>query len=150
MTKHEIKNGNFVKCRNGSWFVVAEGNIIGEDSWDSLDNYEDDLRNTYGYEDLDIVAVSLADTFSSADKHIIWSGEDYLDKVEKEYLKAVVKPFRESVKSIEKCHNFKDTKEFICINLKGDEQPIYLPYFSKGTMYKNLGDEPRTLKELGI
>ena len=73
--------------------------------------------------------------------------EGILDEKEKEYLRAVIKPFRDRVKYIEK--NFDDDREYISINLNSDW--LFFPCFKKGTMYKNMKiDKKYTLKELGL
>lgn len=72
---------------------------------------------------------------------------EILDEVEKEYLRAVIKPFYKRVINIRKARYF-DT-EYILINLNADT--ITLPYFKKGEMYK--GMEPNksySLQELGL
>ena len=69
-----------------------------------------------------------------------------LKKEEKEYLSAVIKPFRDRVKFIAKRIMFDD---YICIGL--NDEAISLPYFKKGTMYKGMELYKKyTLKELGL
>ena len=78
----------------------------------------------------------------------IYKFKEVLDAKEKEYLSAVIRPFKGRVDYIKK---FDITgKEFICIYLKNDED-IDFPYFKKGTMYKGMKlDKRYTLKELGL
>ena len=78
----------------------------------------------------------------------IYEFKEILDEKEKEYLSAVIRPFKNRVDYIKK---FDITgKEFICIYLKTDED-IDFPYFKKGTMYKGMKiDKKYTLKELGL
>lgn len=73
--------------------------------------------------------------------------EQILDDVECRYLRAVIRPFRESVKSIKKADFF--SEEAICI----DTQKRYLvfPPFEKGTMYKGMKPgRGYTPEELGL
>ena len=83
-----------------------------------------------------------------------WLEEEYvpniLDEKEKEYLAAVIKPFREDVEYIEKInHSCLNDKQYLRIELPGDY--CTLPLFEKGTMYKGMGVNKRyTLEELGI
>jgi hypothetical protein len=75
--------------------------------------------------------------------------EEILDEKEKEYLSAVIKPFRSKVEFIEKIA-FSKEKTFIRIGLK-EEASINLPYFKDGTMYKNMKlNKKYTLEELGL
>lgn len=70
-----------------------------------------------------------------------------LDEKEKEYLSAVIKPFRDKVKCISKVFPL---DECIKIAIRGSSTIIF-PYFKKGTMYKGMEiDKEYTLKELGL
>ena len=79
-----------------------------------------------------------------------------LDKKEKEYLSAVIKPFRDRVKYIQKISDsVHDGFEFIFIGVKSvvlkSTELINLPYFKSNTMCK--GMEPNkiyTIEELGL
>lgn len=77
--------------------------------------------------------------------------KEILDEVEKEYLRAVIKPFRERVKGILKFSSLVYFgKEYICIKVF-DNNPIYLPCFKKNTKYKGMKkDKEYTLQELGL
>ena len=72
-----------------------------------------------------------------------------LDDVERKYLSAVIKPFRNKVKSISKGAS-EANQEFIVIDCKnGDE--TFLPWFKAGTMYKGMERYKKyTLEELGL
>lgn len=83
--------------------------------------------------------------------------EDILDEKEKEYLGAVIKPFRDKVEYIKKVDMYLGCNkncEYIFGEL-GNEDDIVdtfaLPYFPKGSMYKGMetGKE-YTLEELGL
>ena len=72
--------------------------------------------------------------------------EPILDDVEREYLSAVIKPFRNKIIYIKK---ERIEREFIKIVLINDK--LSLPYFKAGTMYKGMELFKRyTLKELGL
>lgn len=72
--------------------------------------------------------------------------KEILDEKEKEYLSAVIKPFRDRIEYIKKV---KDIREYIAIYLKNER--LNFPYFDKGTMYKGMElDKKYTLKELGL
>lgn len=73
-----------------------------------------------------------------------------LDKVEKEYLGAIIKPFRDRVDYIEKYSFDDEDAEFICIVFK-DDNSFSFPAFKKGAMYAGmLPLKEYTLKELGL
>lgn len=76
--------------------------------------------------------------------------EQVLDDVEKEYLSAVIKPFRSRVKYIAKiisCDEFEQCIEIAFYN----GYCTYLPYFKANTMYKGMEvDKEYELEELGL
>ena len=87
-------------------------------------------------------------------KNLEWLNQDYkekiLDDVEREYLSAVIKPFRNKVKYISKMHGFSGTRQFIRI-IMCDGDCANSPFFNSGTMYKGMKlDKQYTLEELGL
>lgn len=88
--------------------------------------------------------------------------EDILDEKEKEYLRAVIKPFRDRVCFIQKVKTTNLDNQFIFIKVKRydceEDEPestkyedIDLPYFKANTMYKGMkGNKKYSLKELGL
>jgi hypothetical protein len=69
-----------------------------------------------------------------------------LDDVEKEYLSAVIRPFKNRISDIVK-RNFDSEKSYIVIHINSES--FYFPYFKKGTMYEGMeADKKYTLKEL--
>ena len=76
-----------------------------------------------------------------------------LTEKEKEYLSAVIKPFKDKVKYIVKQQGFKDDKklsvEFIIIYV--DDEKLILPSYDKGTLYKDMKlAEKYTVEALGL
>ena len=76
--------------------------------------------------------------------------KEILDETEKEYLKTVIKPFKNKVKSICKFQGFRRDTEYLTIYFE-DNYNIGFPDFKIGTMYKGMKrDKEYTLKELGL
>lgn len=81
---------------------------------------------------------------------------DILDEKEKEYLKVVVRPFKNRIRNITKMTNIDRSLEYINIVINSvssysNREDLYFPYFKKNTMYKNMKANKRyTLKELGL
>lgn len=76
--------------------------------------------------------------------------EPILDDKEREYLLAVIKPFRNKVSCISKQKNFDKLMEFIHIDLS-DGDVADFPNFKVGTMYTGMEvDKYYTLEELGL
>lgn len=77
---------------------------------------------------------------------------EILDEAEKRYLKNIIRPYLDKIKSIEK-FIFSTGRAKITITVKdgNDYWYIDLPPFKKETMYKNMGDDKEyTLEELGL
>lgn len=84
-----------------------------------------------------------------------WLEEEYkpniLDEKEKDYLSAVIKPFRKDIKYIVKFKRYSDEKEYIYMTMKKDDDYCELPIFEKGTMYRGMElNKHYTLEELGL
>lgn len=82
-----------------------------------------------------------------------WLNQEYkdqiLDDVEREYLSAVIKPFRKKVDTISKFHTV-NTMQYIYFQMK-DKNGWTLPLFKKGTMYKGMVQGKHyTLEELDL
>ena len=96
---------------------------------------------------------ALCNSYGRCDSEILkkWANSEYkeptLDGVEKEYLKVVIRPFRDKVLYIQKASIGTDN---IRIGIKNDNT-INLPCFKKDTMYKGMKTwEKYTLEDLGI
>lgn len=75
--------------------------------------------------------------------------EPILDDAEREYLSAVIKPFRDNVKLIAKADAFDKSYIFITF-VNDDDSTMFFPYFKKGAMYNGMSDKMYTLEELGL
>lgn len=74
-----------------------------------------------------------------------------LDKKEKEYLEAVLKPFRDYVKHIVKSWSGNEQTIEVEIVKKGKRDKLVFPGFKKGTMYKGMQvNRGYTPEELGL
>lgn len=73
--KQDLRNGMTVQMKDGDVYLVIDNMLIGENSFDSLDNYDNKLRNIDGFTDLDIVNV--CDVYRGSDGFFI---EDVLKK----------------------------------------------------------------------
>ena len=83
-----------------------------------------------------------------------WLLEEYkepiLDDVEKEYLSAVIKPFRKMIAYIVKAQDFDDGKQCIRIILQNGDG-MHFPYLDDDAMYKGMEvNKEYSLKELGL
>ena len=76
--------------------------------------------------------------------------EPVLDDVEKEYLSAVIKPFRKMIAYIVKAQDFDDGKQCIRIILQNGDG-MHFPYLDGDAMYKGMEvNKEYSLEELGL
>lgn len=115
---------------------------------------ESRLRMLYGKE---VVNCSEIHCGECKERFLKWLLEEYkeqevLDDVEREYLSAVIKPFRKKVKHIEKINLFGSPEEQFIRIVIGNLDFINLPNFNKNTgMYRGREvDKLYSLEELGL
>lgn len=90
------------------------------------------------------------------DDCIRWLAEEYkepavLDDVEREYLKAVIRPFRNKVEYIAKFKSACSENEQYIHILFYEGHYLSFPYFKANSMYKGMElNKAYTLKELGL
>ena len=92
------------------------------------------------------------DELLTGEAKIIKLPKPILDEKEKEYLSAVIKPFRNKVYAIAK-YDDGDDNYYIQIMMKQNVYFEYIdfPYFKKGTMYKGMElKKEYTVEELGL
>lgn len=83
-----------------------------------------------------------------------WLNSEYkdpiLDDVEREYLSAVIKPFRKKISCIRKSKDSRKGKKYIKIEFS-DGDCMFFPNLSNNEMYKGMKlDRNYTLEELGL
>lgn len=88
-------------------------------------------------------------------QEIVIEVSDLLTQEEREYLEAVLKPFKNRVEYVELCHYLSCDNIRIAISIENYASVysdlVYLPEFKKGTMYKGLEEEKQyTLEKLGL
>jgi hypothetical protein len=111
---------------------------------------ESRLRMLYGKEVVNCLEIHCGEC---KERFLKWLLEEckepILDEVEREYLKAVIRPFRNKIDTISKFNTF-DDRQYIYIGMK-DRRWSNLPCFPKGTMYKGMEDGKHySPKELGL
>lgn len=147
--KSDLKDRDIVTYRDGRKRTVKGKGLIDSDGdfANPLSNWNNNLKDIDGYSEFDIVKVERPIKYET----IFERKEEILDEIEKEYLKAVIKPFRNEIKSIYKTNSCGfSNSEFLVINFK-DNDNMAFKNFKKGTMYKNMKlDRDYTLEELGL
>ena len=103
-------------------------------------NYDSDIRSNYGQTYADDILDWMAKPFK----------EPILDEVEREYLKAVIRPFRKMIAYIVKAQDFDDGKQCIRIILQNGDG-MHFPYLDDDAMYKGMEVyKEYTPEELGL
>ena len=133
--EYVITSRGFPALENGMLFLRGEDKSF-DDSWFHFEYYSEHDAETAVKVYRDLI-----------DK---WNKEHQviLDKEEKAYLSAVIKPWKNRVKYISK--QMWDEEEYIFITYD-DKEGMHLPEFAPNSMYKGMKiDELYTLKELGL
>lgn len=109
------------------------------------------IRETFGYQ----IKVEIGGC--ATDEILEWMSLPYKEPIlndkEREYLSAVIKPFRDEVKFIELPSYDRPNLTYTCIRMYDNcgNKIVRLPIFKRGTMYKGMKlDKNYTLEELGL
>ena len=159
--KEDLKFGDIVTLRDGNR-LIYDGHLLANPLLKfNLKYYNENLKNIKGNKYQDIVKVKRYIKKQTLDKEYIlttlYERKEILDKEEKEYLGAIIKPFRNRVKCIMKREN-SQLKEYRYIKIEVKSinenrgiETIVLPYFTNKSMYKEMElDEVYTLEELEL
>ena len=143
-TKSDLKDGDKCTLKNGE--VVFYGGSSKYGSTYCFENLTDDFKYEFNDE------VSIVKVERPKYETVFERKEEILDNTEKNYLRSVIRPFRDRVKYIRKI-TFSDGDAKISIKIKENIHTWYieLPPFKKDVMYKNM--EPNkeySLEELGL
>ena len=151
-TKSDLQDGDIITLRNGLKYRKVGGKIRTSYAIISLDRFTENLKCLWqGQKNIDVIKVERPTRYETVYERAEEEKKEILDKVEKNYLTNVIKPFRKRVKFIRKIESltFSAEKELLQIQLNDDD--IALPYFEKNTMYKGMKlDKDYSLEELGI
>lgn len=152
-----------------TWLYIPEEKKENKMSKTNLEHYKKELKEIFNeyYEEPSEIIREIKDLmgveikgygFQSCTGAILdWMAQPYrepiLDDVEREYLSAVIKPYKNKVTFIAKSKDAYEAKYFISIVVNGNygREAIHLPWFKENTMYKGMKiGKHYTLKELGL
>lgn len=143
--KLDLKDGDYCVFKNKTKAIKMGEYAVGNGGGIPLKEYNNKLEHNYN-SNYDIVRVDRPTEYKT-----IYKNDEILDSTEKKYLAAVIRPFKDRIKSITKI----DVSDEQYITIKQKESlsdgNIALPYFKSGTMY--VGMKPNkeyTLEELGL
>lgn len=128
-----LKKGDIIYFTDETWHIDSKEN--GKNFYDIFEN------------DSDIALIKIERPVKY--ETIYQARKEILDKEEKEYLEAVIRPFKDRVNFIMLTSLGYDWQTFIKIDL--DKDSIELPLFKLDTMYKGMElNKEYTLEELGL
>lgn len=153
-----------------SWIYIPEEKKEKDMKETNLEHYKEDLKEILKFnfdnprgvikkirEVLDCQINVESGKFYATDAILEWMSQPYkepiLNKVEREYLSAVIKPYKNKVISIMKAKDGYEIRRFIIILINGNygKETINLPWFKGNAMYKGMKDfKEYTLEELGL
>ena len=147
-TNESLKNGDKCILKNGKVIIFNKDNSYQKTTY-VFENLDSNLKYNLN-DDVSIVKVERPVKYKTVFERVEEEKKEILDETEREYLKAVIKPFKKRVEFIRKTEsNMLFEKELLLIQLKDDD--LILPYFEKETMYKGMElGKKYTLEELGI
>ena len=137
--------GTKLTFENGSILTKIKRDFYTNGFWDVGDEV---LKDNYGGYYLGKIIKIEEPTYSTVYEY----KPEILDEVEKRYLRGVIRPFRDKVKTIRKTDNSMNGKdnEYLTITLK-EEPNMDFPDFKPNTMYKGMKlYKEYTLEELGL
>lgn len=143
-----LKNGDKCILKNGKVIIFNKDNSYQKITY-VFENLDSNLKYNLN-DNVSIVKVERPVKYKTVFERVEEDKKEILDETEREYLKAVIKPFKKRVKFIRKTEsNMLFEKELLLIQLNDDD--LILPYFEKETMYKGMElGKKYTLEELGI
>ena len=143
-----MKNGDKCILKNGEVIIFNKDNSYQKITY-VFENLDSNLKYNLN-DNVSIVKVERPVKYKTVFERVEEDKKEILDETEREYLKAVIKPFKKRVKFISKTEsNMLFEKELLLIQLNDDD--LILPYFEKETMYKGMElGKKYTLEELGI
>ena len=146
-TKSDLKDGDIVILRNGAKYTKCGRRIKTEYVFIGLSCFTENLKASVTPR-MDIIKVERPTIVYER----IEEKEEILNESEKKYLKAVIKPFRDTIKYIVKIDNDESEEyESLEIDFKDNDDYMSFPNFKKGTMYKGMKlNKKYTLEELGL
>ena len=141
-----MKKGNIILTKEN--IILKKGDKVyftkyGTDAYSIVDGYDGCTIKEFEKDGAKITKIERLETIYEAP-----TSKPILNKEEKEYLEAALKPFKDRIVSIYKSE-FDYIEENICVDFENDFMEF--PSFEVGTMYK--GMEPYkeyTLAELGL
>lgn len=147
-TNESLKNGDKCILKNGEVIIFNKDNSYQKTTY-VFENLDSNLKYNFN-DNVSIVKVERPVKYKTVFERVEEDKKEILDETEREYLKAVIKPFKKRVKFIRKTEsNMLFEKELLLIQLNDDD--LILPYFEKETMYKGMElGKKYTLEELGI
>lgn len=148
-SKADLEFGDKVTYKNGSVKTVSGPFLIDHQGCAFLDYYDEELKCEEN-PDIDIVKVERPIKYETVYERTEEEKKEILDKVEREYLKAVIKPFRKKVEYIRKVRVFMSKEAYIEIATK-DNDIVCLTCFDQDKTYKGMGLYKKySLEELGL
>ena len=152
-----------------TWLYIPEGKRENKMSETNLQHYKEDLKEIVKFNfdnprgivkkirEISGCQIEVKKGEYATNAILEWMSLPYKEPIlndkEREYLSAVIKPYKNKVTFIAKSKDTYEAKYFISIVVNGNygREAIHLPWFKENTMYKNMEiGKHYTLKELGL
>lgn len=149
LQKVEYTYKDLEKASIGTKVTFENGEVLVKDGEDFFEN-SDYVRNILELDNFKSRILGKIIKIEEPEYKTVYEHKpEILDEVEKRYLRGVIRPFRDRVKAISLITS--GGKSYCYINIKLEDETIYLPDFEINTMYKGMKPEKEyTLEELGL
>ncbi len=152
LQKVEYTFEDLEKAPIGTKITFVNGEVLVKDDKDSFEN-EGYIRNILELDNFKSRILGKIIKIEEPEYQTVYEYKpEILDEVEKRYLRGVIRPFRNKVKTIRKTDNNMngENNEYLTITLKA-EPSMDFPNFKPNTMYKCMKlNKDYTLEELGL
>lgn len=146
MRKSDLEDGDYCIFKNKTKAIKIGEYVVGDGGGIPLKEYNNKLEHDYN-SNYDIIRVDRPTEYKTIYKNV-----EILDSTEKKYLAAVIKPFRDNIRYIEKRQNGAGQEHINIMHNDGFyDTLITLPAFKSGTMYVGMKEKRfYSLEELGL
>lgn len=152
--KKEYTYEDLKKSPIGTKITFENGEVLVKDEEDYFENVFKvrEIKNLHNLKDNYLDLGKIIKIEEPEYKTVYGSKQEILDEAEKRYLRGVIRPFRDKVKTIEKyIYSGGNASIDICTESSNSNWVIELQPFPKNKIYKNMEDNKKyTLEELGL
>ena len=165
MNLYELKTRNVLELKSGDFILVQAKHFLWNEYFHLKGEHKHDFCNSglviywksnlKHLENSDFDVVKVYEDFTL--QKVLWERKpEVLTEEEQNYLRNLIKPFRNQFRGLEKQHSEETDTYYLVLDVvhckdKDTDDSVYMPNFEKDSAYKGLKtDKYYTLDELGL